>query len=81
LKEIPSRGDRGAGAWSLSSIDLPFFGTEVTIVECCTGWFQFEDEMSQGAGARLSQAWIAFHTGAKVEKVEPTKSGIACTIA
>ena len=84
MKEIPKSlvivGDGAVGV-EFASI-FRSFGTEVTIVEMLHRLVPIEDEDVSKELARVyRKRGIAFHTGAKVEKVEPTKSGIACTIS
>ena len=84
LKEVPkSLVIVGAGAVGVEFASIfKSFGTEVTIVEMLPRLVPIEDEEVSKELARVyRKRGIAFHTGAKVEKVEQTKSGIACTIS
>jgi dihydrolipoamide dehydrogenase len=79
LKEIPkSLVIVGAGAVGVEFASIfSSFGTEVTILEMLPRLVPVEDEDISKELARVyRKRGISFHTGAKVEKVEKTKSGI-----
>ena len=58
------------------------FGCEVTIIEMLPRLVPVEDEeVSKELARAYRKRGIAFHTSAKVEKIEKTKSGIAVTIS
>jgi len=82
LKEIPkSLVIVGAGAVGVEFASVfRSFDTEVTILEMLPRLVPVEDEDVSKELARVyRKRGINFHTGAKVEKVEKTKSGIAVT--
>jgi dihydrolipoamide dehydrogenase len=72
----------GAGAVGVEFASIyRSFGCEVTIVEMLPRLVPVEDEEVSKELARVyRKRGINFHTGAKVEKVEKTKAGIAVTI-
>jgi len=72
----------GAGAVGVEFASIYCsFGCEVTIVEMLPRLVPVEDEEVSKELARVyRKRGINFHTGAKVEKVEKTKAGIAVTI-
>jgi len=72
----------GAGAVGVEFASIyRSFGCEVTIVEILPRLVPVEDEEVSKELARVyRKRGINFHTGAKVEKVEKTKAGIAVTI-
>lgn len=79
LKELPkSLVIVGAGAVGVEFASIfKSFGTEVTILEMLPRLVPIEDEDVSKELARVyRKREIAFHTGAKVEKVEKTKTGI-----
>jgi dihydrolipoamide dehydrogenase len=83
LKEMPkSLVIVGAGAVGVEFASIyRSFGCEVTIVEMLPRLVPVEDEEVSKELARVyRKRGINFHTGAKVEKVEKTKTGIAVTI-
>jgi dihydrolipoamide dehydrogenase len=83
LKEMPkSLIIVGAGAVGVEFASIyRSFGCEVTIVEMLPRLVPVEDEEVSKELARVyRKRGIAFHTSAKVEKIEKTKSGIAVTI-
>jgi dihydrolipoamide dehydrogenase len=83
LKEVPkSLVIVGAGAVGVEFASIyRSFDTEVTIVEMLSRLVPVEDEEVSKELARVfRKRGINFHTGAKVEKVEKTKAGIAVTI-
>jgi dihydrolipoamide dehydrogenase len=83
LKEIPkSLVIVGAGAVGVEFASIyRSFGTEVTIVEMLPRLVPVEDEEVSKELARVyRKRGINFHTSAKVDKVEKTKSGVAVTI-
>ena len=83
LKEIPkSLVIVGAGAVGVEFASIyRSFDCEVTIVEMLPRLVPVEDEEVSKELARVyRKRGIAFHTSAKVDKVEKTKSGIAVTI-
>lgn len=83
LQEVPkSLVIVGAGAVGVEFASIfRSFGTEVTIVEMLPRLVPVEDEDISKELARVyRKRGIAFHTGAKVEKIERTKSGITCMI-
>ncbi len=83
LKEIPkSLVIVGAGAVGVEFASIfRSFDTEVTIVEMLPRLVPIEDEDVSKELARVyRKRGINFHTGAKVEKVEKTRTGIAVTI-
>jgi len=60
------------------------FGSEVTLIEMLPRLVPIEDEeVSKETGAGLSQkrGHRVSHTGAKVDKVEKSKSGVAVTFS
>ena len=73
----------GAGAVGVEFASIyRSFGCEVTIVEMLPRLVPVEDEEVSKELARVyRKRGIAFHTGAKVEKVDKTKAGIAVTIS
>jgi dihydrolipoamide dehydrogenase len=84
LKEMPkSLVIVGAGAVGVEFASIyRSFGCEVTIVEMLPRLVPVEDEEVSKELARVyRKRGIAFHTGAKVEKIDKTKSGIAVTIS
>ena len=84
LKEIPkSLVIVGAGAVGVEFASIyRSFGCEVTIVEMLPRLVPVEDEEVSKELARVyRKRGIAFHTGAKVEKIDKTKTGIAVTIS
>jgi dihydrolipoamide dehydrogenase len=83
LKEIPkSLVIVGAGAVGVEFASIyRSFDCEVTIVEMLPRLVPVEDEEVSKELARVfRKRGINFHTGAKVDKVEKTKSGVAVTI-
>ena len=83
LKEIPkSLVIVGAGAVGVEFASIyRSFDTEVTIIEMLPRLVPVEDEEVSKELARVyRKRGIAFHTSAKVDKVEATKSGVAVTI-
>ena len=83
LKEMPkSLVIVGAGAVGVEFASIyRSFECEVTIVEMLPRLVPVEDEEVSKELARVyRKRGINFHTGAKVEKVEKTKAGIAVTI-
>jgi dihydrolipoamide dehydrogenase len=83
LKEIPkSLVIVGAGAVGVEFASIyRSFDTEVTIIEMLPRLVPVEDEEVSKELARVYRKRnINFHTSAKVDKVERTKSGIAVTI-
>jgi dihydrolipoamide dehydrogenase len=84
LKEMPrSLVIVGAGAVGVEFASIyRSFGCEVTIVEMLPRLVPVEDEEISKELARVyRKRGINFHTSAKVEKVDKTKSGIAVTIS
>lgn len=84
LKEIPkSLVIVGAGAVGVEFASIyRSFDCEVTILEMLPRLVPVEDEEISKELARVyRKRGIAFHTGAKVEKVENTKSGVAVTFS
>jgi dihydrolipoamide dehydrogenase len=84
LKEIPkSLVIVGAGAVGVEFASIfRSFDSEVTILEMLPRLVPVEDEDVSKELARVyRKRGINFHTGAKVEKVEKTKSGIAVTFS
>ncbi|MGA9393209.1 MAG: dihydrolipoyl dehydrogenase [Candidatus Sulfotelmatobacter sp.] len=84
LKEMPkSLVIVGAGAVGVEFASIyRSFGSEVTIVEMLPRLVPVEDEEVSKELARVyRKRGINFHTGAKVEKVEKTKTGIGVTIS
>ena len=81
LKEIPkSLMIVGAGAVGVEFASIyRSFDCEVTIVEMLPRWFRSKMKKSRKNCSRLPQARHQFPTGAKVEKVEKTKTGVAVT--
>jgi dihydrolipoamide dehydrogenase len=80
LKELPkSLVIVGAGAVGVEFASIfKSFGTEVTILEMLPRLVPIEDEdISKELSRVYRKRAIAFHTGAKVEKVEKIKTGIA----
>jgi len=83
LKEIPkSLVIVGAGAVGVEFASIyRSFDCEVTIIEMLPRLVPVEDEEVSKELARVyRKRGINFHTGARVEKVEKTKSGISVTI-
>ncbi len=84
LKEIPkSLVIVGAGAVGVEFASIfRSFDAEVTILEMLPRLVPVEDEDISKELARVyRKRGINFHTGAKVEKVEKTKSGVAVTFS
>ena len=84
LKEIPkSLVIVGAGAVGVEFASIyRSFDCEVTIVEMLPRLVPVEDEEVSKELARVyRKRGISFHTGARVEKVEKTKSGVSVTIS
>jgi dihydrolipoamide dehydrogenase len=84
LKEIPkSLVIVGAGAVGVEFASIyRSFDCEVTIIEMLPRLVPIEDEEVSKELARVyRKRGISFHTGARVEKVEKTKSGISLTIS
>jgi dihydrolipoamide dehydrogenase len=84
MKEMPkSLVIVGAGAVGVEFASIyRSFGCEVTIIEMLPRLVPVEDEEVSKELARVyRKRGIAFHTSAKVEKIEKTKSGIAVTIS
>jgi dihydrolipoyl dehydrogenase len=84
LKEIPkSLVIVGAGAVGVEFASIfRSFDSEVTILEMLPRLVPVEDEDVSKELARVyRKRAINFHTGAKVEKVEKTKSGVAVTFS
>jgi dihydrolipoamide dehydrogenase len=84
LKEIPkSLVIVGAGAVGVEFASIyRSFDCEVTIVEMLPRLVPVEDEEVSKELARVyRKRGINFHTGARVEKVEKTKSGVSVTIS
>ena len=84
LKEMPkSLVIVGAGAVGVEFASIyRSFGCEVTIIEMLPRLVPVEDEEVSKELARVyRKRGIAFHTSAKVDKIEKTKSGIAVTIS
>jgi dihydrolipoamide dehydrogenase len=84
LKQMPrSLVIVGAGAVGVEFASIyRSFGSEVTIVEMLPRLVPVEDEEVSKELARVyRKRGINFHTSAKVEKVEKTKSGVAVTIS
>jgi dihydrolipoamide dehydrogenase len=84
LKEIPkSLVIVGAGAVGVEFASIyRSFDCEVTIIEMLPRLVPVEDEEISKELARVyRKRKIDFHTGARVEKVENTKSGISVTIS
>ena len=84
LKEIPkSLVIVGAGAVGVEFASIfRSFDAEVTILEMLPRLVPIEDEDISKELARVyRKRSINFHTGAKVEKVEKTKSGVAVTFS
>ena len=82
LKEVPkSLVIVGAGAVGVEFASIfRSFDTEVTILEMLPRLVPVEDaEISKELARVYRKRGINFHTGAKVEKVEKTKTGIAVT--
>ena len=79
LKEIPkSLVIVGAGAVGVEFASIfRSFGTEVTLIEMLPRLVPVEDEEISKELARVyRKRGINFHTGAKVEKIEKSKSGV-----
>jgi dihydrolipoamide dehydrogenase len=84
LKEMPkSLIIVGAGAVGVEFASIyRSFGCEVTIIEMLPRLVPVEDEEVSKELARVyRKRGIAFHTGAKVEKIDKTKAGVAVTIS
>jgi dihydrolipoamide dehydrogenase len=84
LKEIPkSLVIVGAGAVGVEFASIfQSFGSEVTILEMLPRLVPIEDEEISKELARVyRKRGIAFHAGAKVEKVEKSKSGISVSFS
>jgi dihydrolipoamide dehydrogenase len=84
LKEMPkSLIIVGAGAVGVEFASIyRSFGCEVTIIEMLPRLVPVEDEEVSKELARVyRKRGIAFHTSAKVEKIDKTKAGIAVTIS
>ncbi len=84
LKEMPkSLVIVGAGAVGVEFASIyRSFGCEVSIIEMLPRLVPVEDEeVSKELARAYRKRGIAFHTSAKVEKIEKTKSGIAVTIS
>jgi len=84
LKELPkSLVIVGAGAVGVEFASIyRSFGCEVTIVEMLPRLVPVEDEeVSKELARAYRKRGINFHTSAKVEKIDKTKSGIAVTIS
>jgi len=84
LKEIPkSLVIVGAGAVGVEFASIfRSFGSEVTLIEMLPRWFPIEDEeVSKELARAYRKRGIAFHTGAKVDKVEKSKSGVTVTFS
>lgn len=84
LKEMPkSLIIVGAGAVGVEFASIyRSFGCEVTIIEMLPRLVPVEDEEVSKELARVyRKRGIAFHTGAKVEKIDKTKAGIVVTIS
>jgi dihydrolipoamide dehydrogenase len=84
LKEIPkSLVIVGAGAVGVEFASIyRSFDCEVTILEMLPRLVPIEDEDVSKELARVyRKRGIAFHTGAKVEKVDNTKSGVSITFS
>jgi dihydrolipoamide dehydrogenase len=73
----------GAGAVGVEFASIfSSFNTEVTILEMLPRLVPLEDEdISQELARAYRKRGIHFHTGAKVEKVETSKSGITLTFS
>jgi len=83
LKEIPqSLVIVGAGAVGVEFASIyRSFDTEVTIIEMLPRLVPVEDEeVSKELARAFRKRGINFHTSARVDKVDKTKSGIAVTI-
>ena len=84
LKEMPkSMIIVGAGAVGVEFASIyRSFGCEVTLIEMLPRLVPVEDEEVSKELARVyRKRGISFHTGAKVEKIDRTKAGIAVTIS
>jgi dihydrolipoamide dehydrogenase len=84
LKEIPkSLVIVGAGAVGVEFASIfRSFDSEVTIIEMLPRLVPVEDEdVSKELSRVYRKRGISFHTGAKVEKVEKTKSGVVVTFS
>jgi dihydrolipoamide dehydrogenase len=84
LKEMPkSLVIVGAGAVGVEFASIyRSFGCEVTLIEMLPRLVPVEDEeVSKELARAYRKRGIAFHTGAKVEKIDKTKAGIAVTIS
>ena len=73
----------GAGAVGVEFASIyRSFGCEVTLIEMLPRLVPVEDEEVSKELARVyRKRGISFHTGAKVEKIDRTKAGIAVTIS
>src|SRR5947209_19032500 len=84
VKEIPKSlviGGAGAVGVEFASI-YRSFDCEVTIVEMLPRLVPVEDEeVSQELARVYRKRGINFHTSAKVEKVDKTKTGVAVTFS
>jgi dihydrolipoamide dehydrogenase len=82
LKEIPkSLVIVGAGAVGVEFASIyRSFDCEVTIVEMLPRLVPVEEEVSKELARVYRKRGINFHTGARVEKVEKTKTGVGVTI-
>ncbi len=84
LKEIPkSLVIVGAGAVGVEFASIfRSFGAEVTLIEMLPRLVPIEDEEISKELARVyRKRGIAFHTGAKVDKIEKGKSGVTVTFS
>jgi len=84
LKEIPkSLVIVGAGAVGVEFASIfRSFGSEVTLIEMLPRLVPIEDEEVSKELARVyRKRGIAFHTGAKVDKIEKSKSGVTVTFS
>src|SRR6476646_9360448 len=84
LKEIPkSLVIVGAGAVGVEFASIfRSFGAEVTLIEMLPRLVPIEDEEVSKELARVyRKRGIAFHTGAKVDKIEKGKSGVLVTFS
>jgi len=81
LKEVPkSLVIVGAGAVGVEFASI--FRSEVTLIEMLPRLVPVEDEEISKELARVyRKRGISFHTGAKVDKVEKTKSGVSVTFS
>jgi dihydrolipoyl dehydrogenase len=84
LKDVPkSLVIVGAGAVGVEFASIyRSFDAEVTIIEMLPRLVPVEDEeVSKELARAFRKRGIHFHTGAKVDKVETTKTGVAVTIS